>query len=76
VNQEIAIVVLTIHDDREYLSKMLALGASGFIPKRSAPEALPIAIRAVAQGEMYIHPTIDNADGEHRFMGEESNPSR
>lgn len=33
MNQEIAIVVLTLQDDREFLSKMLSIGASGFVPK-------------------------------------------
>jgi DNA-binding NarL/FixJ family response regulator len=54
MNQEVTIIVLTIYDDKEYLSKMLAVGATGFVSKRIAPEVLPTAIRQAAQGETYI----------------------
>ena len=42
----IAIVALTIHEDEEYFFKMLEAGASGYVPKRAAPEELLRAIRA------------------------------
>jgi DNA-binding NarL/FixJ family response regulator len=54
MNQEVAIIILTIYDDKEYLSKMLTVGATGFVSKRIAPEVLPTAIRQAAQGETYI----------------------
>ncbi len=43
---EIAIVALTIHEDEEYFFRMLDAGASGYVPKRAAPEELLTAIRA------------------------------
>ena len=33
-----AIVALTIHEDEEYFFKMLEAGATGYVPKRAAPE--------------------------------------
>ena len=45
----IAIVALTIHEDEEYFFKMLEAGASGYVPKRAAPEELLTAIRAAGQ---------------------------
>jgi two-component system, NarL family, response regulator NreC len=53
-----AIVALTIHEDEEYFFKMLEAGASGYVPKRAAPEELLTAIRAAAVGEVYIYPSM------------------
>ena len=53
-----AIVALTIHEDEEYFFKMLEAGASGYVPKRAAPEELLTAIRAAAESEVYIYPSL------------------
>ncbi|HLF27634.1 MAG TPA: response regulator transcription factor [Anaerolineae bacterium] len=53
-----AIVALTIHEDEEYFFKMLEAGASGYVPKRAAPEELLTAIRAAAAGEVYLYPSL------------------
>jgi two-component system response regulator NreC len=53
-----AIVALTIHEDEEYFFKMLEAGASGYVPKRAAPEELLTAIRAAATGEVYLYPSL------------------
>ena len=53
-----AIVALTIHEDEEYFFKMLDAGASGYVPKRAAPEELLKAIRVTAQGEVYLFPSL------------------
>ena len=55
---EVAIVALTIHEDEEYFFKMLEAGASGYVPKRAAPEELLTAIRAAANGQVYLYPTM------------------
>lgn len=55
---EIAIVALTIHEDEEYFFRMLDAGASGYVPKRAAPEELLTAIRAAASGEVYLYPSL------------------
>lgn len=54
----VAVVALTIHEDEEYFFKMLEAGASGYVPKRAAPEELLTAIRAAAHGEVYLYPTM------------------
>jgi len=53
-----AIVALTIHEDEEYFFKMLEAGASGYVPKRAAPEELLTAIRVAASGEVYLYPSL------------------
>jgi two-component system response regulator NreC len=55
---ETAIVALTIHEDEEYFFKMLEAGASGYVPKRAAPDELLTAIRAAASGEVYLYPSL------------------
>ena len=55
---EVAIVALTIHEDEEYFFKMLEAGASGYVPKRAAPEELLTAIRAAASGQVYLYPSL------------------
>jgi two-component system response regulator NreC len=55
---DISIVALTIHEDEEYFFKMLDAGASGYVPKRAAPEELLVAIRAAAAGEVYLYPSL------------------
>jgi two-component system response regulator NreC len=55
---KVAIVALTIHEDEEYFFKMLDAGASGYVPKRAAPEELLTAIRAAATGEVYLYPSL------------------
>ena len=53
-----AIVALTIHEDEEYFFKMLEAGATGYVPKRAAPEELLTAIRAAASGQVYLYPSL------------------
>lgn len=53
-----AIVALTIHEDEEYFFKMLEAGASGYVPKRAAPDELLTAIRAAAKDEVYLYPSL------------------
>ncbi len=55
---KVAIVALTIHEDQEYFFKMLEAGASGYVPKRAAPEELITAIRAAATGQVYLYPSL------------------
>lgn len=55
---EIKIVALTIHEDEEYFFQMLDAGASGYVPKRAAPEELVTAIRIAAKGEVYLYPSM------------------
>lgn len=55
---EVSVVALTIHEDEEYFFKMLEAGASGYVPKRAAPEELLTAIRAAASGDVYLYPSL------------------
>ena len=54
----VAVVALTIHEDQQYFFEMLQAGASGYVPKRAAPDDLITAIRAAHRGETYIYPSL------------------
>jgi two-component system response regulator NreC len=55
---QVAVVALTIHEDEEYFFQMLQAGASGYVPKRAAPEELLTAVRTAAAGEVYLYPSL------------------
>jgi DNA-binding NarL/FixJ family response regulator len=50
------VLVLTMHDDVEYLRQVLASGGAGYVLKQAASEELLSAIRAVHDGGIYLHP--------------------
>lgn len=52
------IVMLTIHEDKEYLFETINIGASGYVLKDAESSSLVKAIRDVYNGESYIHPTL------------------
>jgi DNA-binding NarL/FixJ family response regulator len=52
------ILILSVHEDRAYLRQLFEMGVSGYVLKRSAPEELIVAIRAVAAGGTYLDPAI------------------
>ncbi|RRR75865.1 MAG: DNA-binding response regulator [Candidatus Viridilinea halotolerans] len=54
----IKVLVLSVHDDTSYLRQMLAVGASGYILKHTAADALIQAIRVVASAGLYIDPLL------------------
>lgn len=55
------ILILTMHDDPQYLRTALKNGASGYVLKKAADAELISAIRAVLRGEMYVHPSMTRA---------------
>ncbi|VTR92851.1 family transcriptional regulator : Two component transcriptional regulator, LuxR family OS=Methylocella silvestris (strain BL2 / DSM 15510 / NCIMB 13906) GN=Msil_2019 PE=4 SV=1: Response_reg: GerE [Gemmata massiliana] len=52
------VLVLTVHEDKEYLRRLLEAGAVGYILKRAASADLVSAIRAVAEGGTYLDPSL------------------
>jgi len=58
VCQKIMVLVLTAHDDSGYLRQLLEVGASGYVLKKAAAEELIKAIRVVADGGVYLDPSL------------------
>ncbi len=55
---KIKILILTVHNEVEYLIKAVDLGVDGYILKDSGSEELKKAIHAVMRGESYIQPEL------------------
>jgi two-component system, NarL family, response regulator NreC len=52
------VLALTMHEDEQYFVEILNAGAAGYIPKRAAPDDLVSAIRAVAEGHVFLHASL------------------
>ncbi len=52
------VLILTMHDDVNYLQQTLQAGASGYVLKQAIDTELLMAIRAVLRGEQPVHPTM------------------
>lgn len=55
---ETKVIMLTIHEDAEYLIETISIGAEGYVLKDADVSSLIKAIQKVVQGEVYIHPTL------------------
>lgn len=56
--QNIKIIVLTIHDDEHYVLEVVKAGAMGYLLKDIEPGMLVTAIRTVYAGDSFIYPTL------------------
>lgn len=54
----VSVLMLTMHDNKEFVATGLKHGASGYLLKESAAEELVEAVRRVAAGELYLGPGI------------------
>jgi DNA-binding NarL/FixJ family response regulator len=50
------VVVLTMHDEEEYLIPLLEAGAQGYVVKSAVTTDLLPAVRAVAAGRVFVRP--------------------
>lgn len=55
------VLALTMHEDDQYFFEMLSAGASGYLPKRAAPDDLTSAIHAVHRGGVFLFPSVARA---------------
>jgi DNA-binding NarL/FixJ family response regulator len=51
------VLVLTQHDNKEYILSVIKAGASGYVPKRALGSELVSAIRAVHEGDSFLYPS-------------------
>jgi two-component system response regulator NreC len=55
---EVNVLVLTMHENEEYVYQILKSGAAGYVLKSAGKEELITAIRAAAKGEKFFSPRI------------------
>jgi DNA-binding NarL/FixJ family response regulator len=58
---EVAVLILSMHDDERYLYEALKAGASGYVLKAQADTDLLAAIRAVESGEPFLTPDAERS---------------
>ncbi len=58
---DLPIVVLTVHEDRQYMYRAVQAGAMGYITKRSASEQLVQALRKVQSGKRFFPEEVAEA---------------
>lgn len=61
VSPSTRVLVLTVHDDVAYLRRAFDAGAVGYLVKEAADVDLVLAVRQVAAGKQYVHPTLGAA---------------
>lgn len=54
----LAVLMLSMHNEHEFAIRALKAGASGYLNKQSAPAQLVVAIRQVAAGDKYVSPVV------------------
>lgn len=57
------IILLTAHAERVYVLRAIQLGIRGYVVKTQMANDLPLAIREVAHGRIYISPTLSETAG-------------
>lgn len=63
------VIILSIHDDENYVTHALKTGASGYLLKEMDADALVEAVKVVAEGGSYLHPKVThNLVNEYRRL--------
>lgn len=60
-NPKMQVLVLTQHDNKEYILSVIKAGASGYVPKRALGSELVSAIHAIQQGDSFLYPSAATA---------------
>lgn len=58
---QVAVMMISAHDDPAVIRRALAYGAAGFAPKKSSPAELKQALASVLACEEYVPPTLRDA---------------
>ncbi|HEV8539112.1 MAG TPA: response regulator transcription factor [Bacteroidota bacterium] len=58
---EVKVIILTMHDDEEYIRQFVKSGARGYVLKKSPPDELIRAIESVYGGQAYFSPAVSYA---------------
>jgi DNA-binding NarL/FixJ family response regulator len=71
---DIRILILSMHQNAEYVRQALRQGAMAYLLKDSAPLELELALKAVLRGETYLSPAVSKgvvSDYVHRLRSDE-----
>jgi two-component system invasion response regulator UvrY len=71
---EIKVLVLTAHTEDPFPTKVMQIGAAGYLTKGAAPNEMINAIRAVNSGQRYLPAEIAQKMALSQFKSAEENP--
>ena len=71
---EVKILVVTIYEEEPYPSKLLKVGASGYLTKRSSVDEMYLAIKKVVAGQRYISAEIAQQLALRPFSADQESP--
>ncbi|WP_242217989.1 response regulator transcription factor [Bacillus cereus group sp. BfR-BA-01380] len=54
--EQAKVIILTMHEDEDYITSIMNAGASGYVPKAAVDEELYNAIDSVMDGYIYLRP--------------------
>jgi DNA-binding NarL/FixJ family response regulator len=58
IHPNVKVLVLTQYEDREYISRFLKAGVSGYLLKKAVGSDLITALKAISRGELYLYSSI------------------
>ncbi len=68
LHPEVKILLLSQHENREYILPALKMGASGYVLKRAAADELIQAVKCIHAGKSYLDPDVaDIVVNEYRY---------
>jgi DNA-binding NarL/FixJ family response regulator len=68
---EIRVLILSMHDSKEYVLQALSVGACAYLLKDSAPAELELALQAVRRGDIYLSPPVSKQMIPHYLANKE-----
>jgi len=74
IRPDVRIIVLTIHCENPFPTKVMQAGAAGYLTKGAAPDEMIQAIRLVHSGQRYISPEIAQQMALSQFASADENP--
>jgi len=74
LNPDVKIIVISIHGEEPYPTKVMQAGAAGYLTKGAAPLEMINAIRQVKAGQRYLSPEIAQQMALSQFKPPQDNP--
>ncbi|AUI87408.1 two-component system response regulator UvrY [Vibrio azureus] len=74
MSPDVKIIVLTVHTENPFPTKVMQAGASGYLTKGACPDEMVNAIRVVNSGQRYISPEIAQQIALSQFSSSSENP--
>jgi len=71
---DVKVIVLTVHNEDPFPTKVMQIGAAGYLTKGAGPDEMINAIRAVNSGQRYITPEIAQQIALSQFKSAEESP--